>query len=138
MANCMDILDEMTKEEILEWIRGQAFFILHLPCRSELLFSRWQTQSEAQQLKYEAHLEAAYTLDMKQRDKYARQFNATTDLKEKLVLMKKMEPYDKKLKKHFAEYRALSKEDERIARLYDQIDVEITKENIRNREVKST
>jgi len=126
----MDILDEMTKEEILGWIRGQAFFIYHSPRRSDLLFHRWQKRSTAQNFKRTAHLEAGKNLNMKQRDKYARQFNTSTDAKERLELLKKMAPYEKKMKKHSDEYTAIQKADDKIDKLYEQIDIERKKENL--------
>ena len=126
----MDILDEMTKEEIIRWIRGRIFYVYDTPRRSELLFYRWKKRSTAQELKRAAHLEAGDNLNMKQRDEYIRQFNATTDLKEELALLKKMKPYEEKMKKHFDEYRAIQKADERIDKLYAQIEIERKKENL--------
>lgn len=43
MTRQKDILDELTKDELLAWVRTQLF---RLPKRSEILAMRWSKQSD--------------------------------------------------------------------------------------------
>ncbi len=125
-----DILDEMTKKEIIFWVRSQFYYNRMLPKKSEILFQRWDKESRLQQEKRHAHTKYGETLDLKKRDEYARQFNATTSTQERMVLVKKMEPYEKALRKYMAELGALVEGDEKVDALYKQIEVERERESL--------
>jgi len=119
----MDILDEMTKEEIVSWIRQQPFFMVTPPRKSSLLFHRWQVRSVKSQENSAAHYAAGKSLNMAIRDGYAKRFNASTDNKERLELLEKMEPYENQFSKWIADGKKIRAEDDKIDKLYDQIDI---------------
>jgi len=114
-----DILDEMSKEELLQWIRQEMFF--RKPTKRWLLFERWKKQSELLSKKFDDYLKMNDGVDFKIRDIYAQRFNATTDIDEKMRLMKLMEPYDKRLKEWIAVGRKLDKEQTRVDSLYEEM-----------------
>jgi hypothetical protein len=124
----MDILDEMTKAEIIQWLRGEMFFYLHKPKKSDLLGLRWQAKSEALAKRNKAHTAYGKSLNLKKRDEIAKQINATKNLDEKLCLFKKMKPYEKGLDEYLSESKALMAAEKRLDKLYAQIDIERQKE----------
>jgi len=124
----MDILNEMTKKELLRYIRGSMFCAMHPPKKSDILFWRWEEKSQVLSYKRKANIAYGASLDLAKRDEYAKQFNKSTDQDERLLLLKKMKPYDLKLQKYLNDGKALTKQDEKIDKLYDQIDIERKKE----------
>ena len=85
-----DILDEMTKAELIAWIRDQYF--LKLPKKSELLFNRWRIKSDEVLAEKEAHIEKCKNINFKKRDEYAKKFNESNDINEKVKLAELMRP----------------------------------------------
>lgn len=120
-----DVLDEMSKDELLAWIRRS---VISRPKRSELLYLRWDIQSEALQDDYSKEIRSIDHLDFSVRDRYANEFNATSDSKRKLKLLELMEPYDKAMSDHIARYQVLDARQAKVDKLYDQIDIERNKE----------
>ncbi|UVL02106.1 hypothetical protein [Pseudomonas sp. B21-047] len=121
-----DVLDEMTKEDLVEWIRSQHFFMK--PKKSEVLYLRWKRQSADVIAEMEKENRALDHLDFGERDRLAKQFNASTDPNERLRLAEKIEPYDKALRDHLNRSEAINRKQKRIDALYDQIGVEQQKE----------
>ena len=119
----MDILDEMTQEEIVSWVRQQPFFMVTPPRKSSLLFHRWQVMSAKVQENMDAHCAAGKEIDMAKRDEYAKRFNASTDIKEKIALAEKMEPYDDQWNKWIVDGKKSRDEADKTDKLYDQIDI---------------
>lgn len=121
-----DVLDEMTKEDLVEWIRSQHFFIK--PKKSEVLYLRWKRQSAEALAEMEKENRALDHLDFGERDRLARQFNESKCPHERLRLIEKMEPYSKAMSAHIKRSEAISRKQNRVDALYDQIDVERRKE----------
>ncbi|MCZ9636829.1 hypothetical protein [Pseudomonas putida] len=121
-----DVLDEMTKEDLVEWIRSQHFFMK--PKKSDVLYLRWKRQSADVLSEMEKENRALDHLDFSERDRLAQQFNASTDPSERLRLVEKIEPYDKALRDHLNRSEAINRKQKRVDALYDQIEVERKKE----------
>ena len=124
----MDILDEMTKEELVHWVRGRVFFMQSPPKMSDILFYRWQVKSEGIRKRREKHLKYGESLNMSKRDEYAQLFNKTSNMEEKMALAKKMEPYEKKFRDYLKESEVIMRADKKVDKLYAQIDIERAKE----------
>ena len=120
-----DILDEMTRDELLAWFRSTYY---HLPKRSELLYLRWKIQSDALAADYKKEISSLDHLDFAVRDRYAAQLNATSNSAEKLRLLNLIEPYDNAMSAHIKRYKALDARQAKVDRLYEQIDIERNKE----------
>ncbi|MCW6054174.1 hypothetical protein K7K06_00735 [Pseudomonas sp. 17] len=126
MGKRKDILDELSKEELLAWVRTQ--FFSRLPKRSEILYARWERQS-AEALE-EMRLEnlKGPGVDLKERDRLAVRFNESTDSAEKLRLLELMEPYHAALQAHIKRSQAIDRKLKRVDAMYEQIDIERRKE----------
>lgn len=124
----MDILEEMTKEELIFWIKSQAHYICDPPKKSDILFSRYMAQSKKCSDMREKNIEHGASMELSKRDEYARQFNVSTDIQEKGDLAEKMKPYEEKLKKYLDESEHISKEEKKAEKLYEQYEIEIKRE----------
>ena len=120
-----DVLDEMTKDDLVAWIRDQPFY---RPKRSDVLYIRWQRQSAEVLEEMQKENRALDGVDFKARDKLAARFNETKDPAEKLRLLELIQPYDKAMSDHIKRSQALDKKRKRVDGLYEQIDVERKKE----------
>lgn len=121
-----DILDEMTKEEIIKWVRSQ--FFRRLPTRSDLLFARWDAQTLALLDEEKAENARFAKLDFAERDRIAKQFNESKCNQERLSLLHKMQPYDNAIQEHVKRSQQFRKRHEKLQKMYEQIDVERSKE----------
>lgn len=124
-----DILDEMTKEELIAWIRQRHLF--SIPKRSELLYLRWDRQSADILEAMEKENRALDGYDFKERDRLAVKLNESTDAKEQLRLLGLIQPYDAAMLAHIKRLQALQKKSEKVDALYAQIDIEREKESQR-------
>lgn len=124
-----DILDEMTKEELIAWIRQRHLF--SIPKRSELLYLRWDRQSADILEAMEKENRALDGYDFKERDRLAVKLNESTDAKEQLRLLGLIQPYDAAMLAHIKRSQALQKKSEKVDALYAQIDIEREKESQR-------
>ena len=120
-----DVLDEMTKDDLIAWIRDQPFF---RPKRSDVLYIRWQRQSAEVLEEMQKENRALDGVDFKARDKLAARFNESKDSAEKLRLLELIQPYDKAMSDHIKRSQALDKKSKRVDALYELIDVERQKE----------
>jgi hypothetical protein len=129
MSKPKDILDELSKDELLAWVRTQFF---RLPKRSDILYLRWVKQSA--DVLEEMRLEnlRGSGVDMKERDRLAVMFNASTDSAERLRLIELMEPYHAALQAHIKRSQAIDRKMKKVDALYEQIDVERQKERRSN------
>lgn len=123
-----DILDEMTKAELIQWIRGNVFG--RRPRRSEVLFMRWETQSEKLRGDYQAELDrwAREKPDFKKCDRLAEQFNSSADGNEKLALLAKMQPFHDAMKDHMRRCGALDRRQKDVDALLKLCEAEREKE----------
>ena len=120
-----DILDEMTKDDLVAWIRSQPFT---RPKRSDVLYVRWGRQSAEVLEEMQKENRALDGVDFKERDRLADRFNESKDLGERLQLLELMQPYDKAMSDHIKRSQALDRKSKRVDALYEQIDVERQKE----------
>lgn len=120
-----DILDEMTKDDLVAWIRSQPFT---RPKRSDVLYVRWGRQSAEVLEEMQKENRALDGVDFKERDRLAVRFNESKDLGERLQLLELMQPYDKAMSDHIKRSQALDRKSKRVDALYEQIDVERQKE----------
>ena len=127
----MDILDEMTKDEIISWVRKQFFYSRDLPRKSELLWIRYEKKERALSDRRKLHIERGKSLNLAKRDEYARRFNATHNLDKRRVLLDKMEPYEKKYQAYLLESKAITDAGENVEKLYAKIEIERKKEAIK-------
>lgn len=120
-----DVLEEMTKDDLVAWIRSQPFY---RPKRSDVLYIRWQRQSAEALEEMQKENRALDGLDYKERDRLAGRFNESKDAAEKLRLLELMQPYNKAMQDHIKRSQALDRKSKRVDALYEQIDVERQKE----------
>ncbi|VVP23536.1 hypothetical protein PS896_03967 [Pseudomonas fluorescens] len=122
-----DVLDEMTKEDLVAWIKSHHFF--SRPKRSDVLYLRWERQSAEVLEEMQKENRALDGVDFKERDRLAIRFNESKDPEEKLRLIKLIEPYDKAMSDHIKRSQAIDRKSKRVDALYEQIDIERQKEN---------
>ncbi|WP_223535383.1 hypothetical protein [Pseudomonas sp. GL-B-16] len=120
-----DVLDEMTKDELVAWIRRQHFM---RPKRSDVLYMRWERQSAEVLDEMQKENRALDGVDFKERDRLAVRFNESKDPEEKLRLLKLIEPYDKAMSDHMKRSQAIDRKSKKVDALYEQIDEERQKE----------
>lgn len=122
MKKTADILDWMTKEEIIAWVRGQLSFQLggysSRPKKSEVIFMRWETKYKELEKKRAKHSENLKSINFEKHDEYARQFNASVDNAERLALLEKMQPYQNGLNQWWKHENELRIEEKKLDRLY--------------------
>ena len=120
-----DVLEDMTKDDLVAWIRSQPFY---RPKRSDVLYIRWQRQSAEVLEEMQKENRALDGLDYKERDRLAGRFNESKDAAEKLRLLELMQPYNKAMQDHIKRSQALDRKSKRVDALYEQIDIERQKE----------
>lgn len=123
-----DVLDEMTKDDLVAWIRNQHYL---RPKRSDVLYLRWGRQSAEVLEEMQKESRALDGVDFKERDRLAVQFNESNDPAEKMRLLDLMAPYNKAMSDHIKRSQAIDRKSKRVDALYEQIDVERQKENRR-------
>jgi len=94
----IDILDEMTREEIIQWLRQGTCFYFNKPKKSEILFMRWETRAMALNTKDAAHTEKLSALGIDERNRLAAKYNASESPVEREHLLRKMSVINKKIK----------------------------------------
>lgn len=120
-----DVLDEMTKDDLVAWIRNQPFC---RPKRSDALYIRWQRQSAEVLEEMQKENRALDGLDFKERDRLAVRLNESKDAAEKLRLLELMQPYNKAMQDHIKRSQAIDMKSKRVDALYERIDIERQKE----------
>ncbi|WP_338580249.1 hypothetical protein [Pseudomonas sp. ML2-2023-6] len=120
-----DVLGEMTKDDLVAWIRNQHFY---QPKLSEVLYIRWQRQSAEVLEEMQKENRALDGVDFKERDRLAVRFNESKNTAEKLRLLELMQPYNKAMQDHIKRSQALDRKSKRVDALYEQIDVARKKE----------
>ena len=122
-----DVLDEMTKEDLVAWIRSHHFF--SHPKRSDVLYLRWERQSAEVLEEMQKENRALDGVDFKERDRLAVRFNESKDPDEKLRLLEQIQPYDKAMSDHIKRSQAIDRKSKKVDALYEQIDLERQKES---------
>ena len=124
-----NIFDEMTKKEIVTWIR-QSWFPVRYPRKSEVLFLRWQRKSDDLLTKERQHLEQGRKRKSwaAKHDEYVAAFNKSKNAEEKICLAKKMMGCSRECQKWLDESKSMSETFNRLDRLYKQYEAERKKE----------
>jgi hypothetical protein len=124
MTNGLDVLNEFTKEEIIAFVREKGFFLRI--SRRDLLFIRWKTASEKLMADYDAEFArwATDKPDFAKRDALAVQCNATTDIQEKIRLLREIKSYDKALNDHLMRTKKLDARQKAVDRMFRDIERE--------------
>lgn len=114
-----DVLEGFSKAEIIQWVRENAFARVR---KGDLLFIRWQLESEKLQRDYQQEADDwdANKPDFSERDSLARQFNETRGAAERLALLGKMKPYDLALSGHIERCQKLDQRQARVDAMYQQ------------------
>ena len=120
-----DVLDGMTKDDLVAWIRNQHFY---QPKLSDVLYIRWQRQSAEVLEEMQKENRALDGVDFKERDRLAVRFNESKDPAEKLRLLELMQPYNKAMQDHIKRSQAIDMKSKRVDALYERIDIERQKE----------
>jgi len=122
----MDALNLMTKQELVFWIQHHMFY--EKPKKSWFYSYRWQKQSLELQEKQRKHIALLGNMGAKEKDEYAKKYNASKDPKERDRLFKLMEPYHKRMVSWLEADKKLDAERKRIDALYESIDRERKRE----------
>lgn len=122
-----DVLDQMTKEELISWMRYKCWN--KLPKLSDVLFARWEIESRKHQERDERETAEFAGIDTKLRDQLARQHNESNCMKERASLIDKIIVIDKQVQAYFDKIQKTSKNWERIQTLYDRASAERDKGN---------
>jgi hypothetical protein len=120
-----DILDQMSKEEVVAWARKNSYF---RPSRGDMLYIRWHIRSKKLQERMEANHRFFKTIDLKRRDALAREFNKTDQLSRKEELIKEIIEIDRQVKVWMKEETAIIKSNQRLDSLYKEAARERKKE----------
>ena len=116
----IDILDDMTKDEIIHFVRRKVPWGFKLPSEYNLLMYRWEKQvSQLQEEEREAHSRFA-KIDFAERDRIAVQFNAETDLDKKMALFERLAVYQKAFDDYMEECKAFKRRDEALTKLFNK------------------
>ena len=123
------IFEQMTKQEIIRWIKQEIIpSSIRMPRKSDILWYRYEKKQKELLDRSRANTQYGKSLDMLKRNEYAKKFNNTNDIKERLSLLGKMEPFEKKRKKYTNEIMAIMDEEKKCESLYSQIEKERQKE----------
>ncbi len=124
MRTGVDVLNEFTKEEIIAFVRENGLFLRI--SRRDLLFIRWKIASEKLLADFDAELArwATEKPDFSKRDALAVQFNATTDIQDRIRLLREIESYDKPLHDHLMRSKKLDARQKAVDRMYRDIERE--------------
>lgn len=117
-ADSFDILGEFCKQDIISWLKHNI--IGASIKRSDLLYARWERESQ-QILEEGARLqEERHKIDTKKLNEYARQFNETRDSNQRLKLIELMKPIQKEWDENMRKEALLAKKWDRATQLYEQ------------------
>ena len=115
-----DFLNKCTKEELIFFIK-QNGYVRQLFSWSDVLRMRWDKKSKSLLDKQRVHGDKLGGVGLKKRDDIARQFNSEKDIKKKVELLNKMQPYQKKLEEWWLEDKKLKKEQEKVDALFYEL-----------------
>ena len=110
-------IEKMTKAELIQWIRGASFYTGSGPRTSDVLTMRWQAGCKLVDARAKRN---EFPAGAAEQDRLARKFNASTYVDERLDLIKRMQPFNKKLDAYLKESDRLRKKERRVDRLWAQ------------------
>ncbi|WP_085696320.1 hypothetical protein [Pseudomonas sp. B26(2017)] len=115
-----DILEEMTKGELVEWIRQHTF---SKPKRSQVLYIRWQRQSLKLESDTAQELEILKGFDFDHRSRLWQQYNQEPKRQEKLKLLEQIRGFNDRYTEHQKRWAILEQRQKKVDTLYRLIDV---------------
>ena len=122
-----DPLEQMTKQELILWMRQKCWN--RLPKLSDVLFMRWEIQTEEFQASRSRDAEDLAKIDTKLRDDLARQYNQSSDASERLELLERIIVIDNQLKDYFTNGGKATQVWQKLQNLYDRASKERDKGN---------
>lgn len=125
MSHPKDILDELSKDELLTWIRTQHY---SLPKRSEILLARCRRQAKVLQAAMDAENQSLNGIDFTERDRLSVRLRDSTCIDERIRLMALLEPYGKAMSDHHQRCDVLRVKYGKLHELYDEVRAEQQKE----------
>lgn len=118
-----DILEKMTKEELIKYIRENTIMMIRRPRESEILYNRYHKKFDEHMIESERLTAGGKNIDMKTRDEIAKKFNASTDAGERLRLLDQIKPYEDQWAKHMKKLKANMKAFDELEKEYERIEV---------------
>ncbi|WP_176506401.1 hypothetical protein [Pseudomonas urethralis] len=115
-----DILDDMSKGELVDWIRQ---FCFGRPKRSDVLYIRWLRLSGKLEADRAEALKELNAMDLGQRDRLWSQYNQEPDRKKKLKILDQITAFNERAARNSKEWEALERRQKKVDALYDQIDI---------------
>lgn len=100
-----DILDQMTKQELVHWIRRQ---VIQRPKESDILYARWEILAQKQKQLADASTVAFQKLDLETMRSLQKEFNECSDASHKQALYKQIRMHNKKAEEYRSIYREFS------------------------------
>jgi len=116
-----DFLDKCTKQELIHFIKNSSF-LRQLFSYRDVLFFRWNTKSDELNNRRSKSILELDGLDFGERDKLAKRFNATTDINEKIRISKQLKKYEIPFRKWIKESQSINGEQEKLDKLYYQME----------------
>jgi len=113
-----DILDQMTKQELVLWIRGQ---VMQRPKKSDVLCARWDVLIQQQKQLADASKAAFQKLDWDTIRILKDEFSECSDASRSEVLFKQIRMHDKKIEEYRSiceEFNALTLKSDRLFEQY--------------------
>jgi hypothetical protein len=121
-----DIFDEMTKEEIVTWVRERWPYLR--PSRADLLFIRWDIGVKKLQERSEENRRFFKAINLEGQEALAMEFNKTCQVARKYELLRKITAIDRQVKAWSKEESAIRKAELRLEKLYEAATMEREKE----------
>jgi hypothetical protein len=112
----LEIIQGMTKAEIIGWLSGEIGFLLRPPRKSQLLFGRYQAAAIAAMERRNKNTLADGVA--KKIDALCIQLSRAKDHREFTAIAKEMEPYEKAFKKWIGEIKEIEKEEKKVDALF--------------------
>jgi len=116
-----DFLDKCTKQELIHFIKNSSF-LRQLFSYRDVLFFRWNTKSDELNNRRSKSILELDGLDFGERDKLAKRFNASTDINEKIRISEQLKKYEIPFRKWIKESQSINGEQEKLDKLYYQME----------------
>ena len=120
MKDNLEWLKEFTKEEIICWIEENSYFFSKIK-KKDFLFARWQRKIKEQEVKESKELENLRNIDWKKRSTLSKQYNDSTDNKERNRIAREINVIDNQLHSHLERRELLDKERNKADLIYKQM-----------------
>ena len=123
-----DILEQMTKQELIEWIRRNWHF-RSKPKLSDVLFMRYDRQTQELIERRERETAELAKIDTAKRDELARQHNESECLQERIGLLKQIGAIDNQVQAVIKKFDKTREKERQVDALYARYERERDKGN---------